>query len=155
MLSLVAGLIFTAASASTYAQSNVEKSTGPSATEKAVNYFDGTFGTTVLPTVVTTDKGIIILSAEIANRPVTSVFTKKGNLVYSLTRYPAASLAKDVIELVEKNYDTRGFYITHMEKVDQPGSSAVYLVHLKGADSFKTLRVSNDEIEEVENLQSA
>jgi hypothetical protein len=40
-----------------------------------------------------------------------------------------------------------------MDKVDQPGNESVYIVYLEGRNSFKTVRVVNDEVELVQDFQ--
>ena len=40
-----------------------------------------------------------------------------------------------------------------MDKVDQPGNESVYIVYMENCNSFKTLRVVNNEVELVQNFQ--
>lgn len=152
ILATTAALMLAITVTTSFAQSG-EIAKVPS-TEKAMNTFEDQFGQSVEPSVYNQANGRIILKASVDSRAVTSVFTKKGNWVYTIMRYPSQSLSKDVIELVQKDYDTRGFYITSMEKIDQPGHSTVYLVHLKGTGSIKTLRVSDSGIDEISRYQT-
>ncbi len=42
-----------------------------------------------------------------------------------------------------------------MEKVEQPGFNSVYIVHIEDCNSIKTLRVTSDEVELVQDFQKA
>lgn len=155
ILSIAAGLLLTAISSTSFAQTVQVNETSTKSSEKAFNAFDEQFGNSMTPASYISGNGGIILKGEIGNREVTSVFNKKGNWVYSITRYPSTSLEKNVIDIVERGYDTRGYYITSMEKVDQPGLETVFIVHLKGNDSYKTLRVVANDVEVVEDFEIA
>src|SRR3569833_2412587 len=70
----------------------------------------------------------------------TSAFNKAGKWVYTIHRYTSDNLPKNVFDIVRNTYDQ--FYISGMEKVDQPGASTVYLVHLEDKTSIKTVKVN-------------
>ena len=92
-----------------------------------------------------TGKGSIVVAGNI-----TSVFNQKGKFIYSISRYSADNLPKDIFDVVRKNYGQ--FYIAGMEKVEQRNSNDVYIVHLEDNTSIKTLRVSNGETELVQDF---
>lgn len=83
----------------------------------------------------TTDKGSIVVDGN-----KTSAFDQKGKWVYTIARYTSDNLPKNVFDVVRNSYDQ--FYISGMEKVEQPGTSTVYLVHLEDKTSIKTVKVN-------------
>jgi len=70
----------------------------------------------------------------------TTVFTQKGKFVYSIQRFTADNLPKNIFDIVKNDYDQ--YYISGMEKVDQRGYAPVYLVHLIGRKTIKTVKVN-------------
>jgi len=70
----------------------------------------------------------------------TSAFDQKGKWVYTIHRYTSDNLPKNVFDIVRNTYDQ--FYVAGMEKVEQPGTSTVYLVHLQDKTSIKTVKVN-------------
>jgi len=75
----------------------------------------------------------------------TTVFNQKGKFVYSIQRFTADALPKDILDIVKNSYDQ--YYISGMEKVDQRGLAPVYIVHLEGRTTIKTVRVSTSDNE--------
>ena len=55
--------------------------------------------------------------------------------------------------IVNSNYECNGSFISTMEKVDQPGNESLYVVYIEGRDSFKTVRVVNNDVELISNFQ--
>jgi len=118
--------------------------------EKVIKDFSAQFALT--PTVSSTGKGFIA-SSEVEGHQVSSAYTKRGNRVYTITRYPADNLAKNIIDIVKGSYDK--YYITSMEKIEQPGFNAVYMVHLTNSNSIKTVRVSDNGLELLEDFKKS
>ena len=79
-----------------------------------------------------------------------SAFDKKGKIIYSIQYYPAASLAKNIMDVVRNNYGN--CYISGMEKINQPGQDEVWVVHIENGNSMKTVRVFNGETELVNDF---
>jgi len=73
-----------------------------------------------------------------------SAFDKKGKIIYSIQYYPAASLAKNIMDVVRNNFGN--CYISGMEKINQPGQNEVWVVHMENTSSVKTVYVSNGEV---------
>jgi hypothetical protein len=73
-----------------------------------------------------------------------SAFNTKGKMIYSIQYYPAASLAKNIMDVVRNNFGN--CYISGMEKINQPGQNEVWVVHMENASSVKTVYVSNGEV---------
>ena len=70
--------------------------------------------------------------------------------MYSITLYAKDNLAKNVMDVVRDNYIN--YYISGMEKIDQPGTGSVFIVHIKNNNSYKTLRVVNNDVELVQDI---
>lgn len=83
-------------------------------------------------------------------KPVTTAFSQKGKWIYTITRYTANNADKNIVDMVESAYYK--YAITGIDKVEQPGFDAVYIVHLENASSLKNVRISNGEMEVVQDL---
>ncbi len=70
----------------------------------------------------------------------TTVLNQKGKWVYTIHRFTADNLPKDVLNIVKNDYDQ--YYVSGMEKVDQRGLSPYYIVHLEGVKTIKTVKVN-------------
>lgn len=133
-----------------YASGNTDtKPQVKSANEKAVKNFNKQFKNAADVNMYNTDNGIIIHSAALSNN-ITAAYDKKGNWIYSIERYPSESLAKNVLDIVKRSYDK--YYVSAMDKIVQPGSGITYVVYLENATSIKTLRITNDETELVQDF---
>src|SRR5678815_4571810 len=100
--------------------------------EKIVKDFNAQFALT--PTISVSGNGFIASSVADGHQ-VSSAYTKKGNRVYTITRYASDNLDKRIINIVKMNYDK--YFISSMEKIEQPGFDAVYIVHLSNSNSIK------------------
>ena len=78
-----------------------------------------------------------------------SAYDKKGNWVYTVARFNADNLPKDIFDIARKDY--ANYYVSGMEKVDRPGFETVYIVHLEDKTTLKTVRVSEGETELIED----
>ena len=153
ILSIALGLLLTAFGTSTYAADTTPVSgTKLTPDQRAVKQFNKQFNNSVSPVVYSTNGGIILQSVADGHK-VISGYDKKGNWVYTIKHYPSESLANDIIGIVNGNYNTHGYFISAMDKIDQPGDKSVYIVHMENNKTFKTLRVTNDEVELIEDFQ--
>ena len=154
-LSIALGVILTAVGSSTYAADKTPVNrTKLSPNEKAIKNFKKEFKDATTPVIYAGNDGFILKSIADGHN-VTSAYDKKGNWVYTIKLYPSENLAKDIIDVVKDGYDSKGYFITMMEKVDQPGDKSVYVVHMQNNNEYKTLRVSNNEVELVHEFQKA
>ena len=95
------------------------------------------------------EKGYTVRSV-VDEHEITTAYSKKGKLVYAITRYTSDNLDKNIIEKIKTAYNN--YTVTGIEKVEQPGFDVVYVVHLENETSLKTVRISNDEIELVQDF---
>jgi len=128
------------------ATKNTDKKLTPQ--EKVIKDFNAHYS--ILPTITILENGFMA-SSVIDGHKVSSAYNKKGNRIYSIVRYTAADLDKNIVDVVKKGYDK--YFITSMEKIQQPGFDDVYLVHLVNSTSIKTVRVSDDATELVQNFK--
>lgn len=95
------------------------------------------------------DKNYIVHSVVDGHKTV-AAYDKKGNLVYSIQYYTADNLAKNIMDIVSRRFDH--YYISGMEKINQPGQKEVFVVHMENAKSIKTVHVSDGEAELVNDF---
>ena len=151
ILSIALGLTMMAIGTTTYAtDKNPESGAKLTANEKVVKDFNNKFKSSVNPVIHSAKDGFIAKSL-VDGYEITSAYDKKGNWVYTIKHYPADNLASDIIYIVEGSFDN--YLITAMDKVDQPGNESVYIVYLENCNSFKTLRVVNNEVELTQDFQ--
>lgn len=151
ILSIAFGLAMILTTATVYAEN--KNSIFPPQ-EKAIKEFNKQFNNSILPVVYPSNGGFL-LKAAADGHTITSAYNKNGNWIYTIKQYSSESLLTNIIDVVQKGYNTHGYYITTMKKIDQPGNGSVYLVNMQSSTSYKTLRVSNNQVEEVEFLQKA
>ena len=86
----------------------------------------------------------------IDGRQSISAYNKKGKWVYTIQQYSLDNLDKNIIDRVRSVYYDYG--VTSIQKVDQPGMETVYVVHLENEKSIKLVRLTDDEMELVQDL---
>ena len=153
IVSFILGIVLMAFGTTTKAadkKSGADKKQDP--IEKVAKNFSEQFKAAVNPSIATLQNGFIVKS-EIDGRKITSAYNKKGNWVYTLEGYSINSLDKNIIETAMPHYPK--YFITAMEKVNEPYHASVYLVHIENADSFKTLRVNHGTVEVVQDISKA
>jgi hypothetical protein len=94
-------------------------------------------------------KGSIVHSV-VDGRATTTAFDKKGKWIYTIEKYSLDNLDKNIIDRVQSVYYNYG--VTGIEKIDQRGMNTVYVVHLENAKSIKLVRLTDDDIEVVQDL---
>jgi len=128
------------------ATSNSTKELAPQ--EKIIKDFTTEF--TLTPTITFTKDGYIA-SAVVDDHQVSAAYNKRGNKVYSIVRYTSDNLAKNIVDIVKTSYDK--YFITSIEKIEEPNLRPVFIVHLTNANSVKTVRVSEDGAELLQNFR--
>jgi len=96
-----------------------------------------------------TNKGYIVHSV-IEGRQAMSAYNKKGKWVYTIQQYSPDNLDKNIIDRVRSVYYDYG--VTGIQKVEQPGMDAVYVVRLENTKSIKLVRLTNDDMELVQDF---
>jgi len=86
----------------------------------------------------------------IDGRESTTAYNKKGHWLYTIQRYSTDNLDKNIIDKVRIVYDNYG--VTSIQKIEQPGMDAVYVVHLENTKSIKLVRLTRDDMELVQGF---
>jgi len=86
----------------------------------------------------------------IDGRESTTAYNKKGHWLYTIQRYSTDNLDKNIIDKVRSVYDNYG--VTSIQKIEQPGMDAVYVVHLENTKSIKLVRLTRDDMELVQDF---
>jgi lactam utilization protein B len=94
-------------------------------------------------------KGYVIHSV-IDGRKAMTAYDKKGKWVYTIQQYSIDNLDKNIVDRVRSVYYDYG--VTAIQKVEQPGMDAVYIVHIENTKSLKLIRLTRDEMEVVQDL---
>ena len=79
-----------------------------------------------------------------------TAYDKKGKWVYTIQQYSTDDLDKSLADRVRSVY--YDYDVTGIQKVEQPGMDVVYVVHLENEKSIKIVRLTNDEMETVQDL---
>ena len=94
-------------------------------------------------------KGTIVRSV-VDGRATTTAYDKKGKWIYTIEKYSLDNLDKNITDRVQSVYYNYG--VTSIEKVEQRGMNTVYVVHLENAKSIKLVRLTDDDMELVQDL---
>jgi hypothetical protein len=78
------------------------------------------------------------------------LYSEKGNWLFTLGAYGENKLPRDVRSLVRSTY--YDYTISYIDEVSAPGQSIVYLVQIRDARGMKVLRVSDGDMETVNEL---
>ncbi len=79
-------------------------------------------------------------------------YDKKGNRMHTLRFYSEEKLPFDVRDLVKRNYyDCHIYLVIEIDK----DNKTVYLVKMEDKNSWKMVRVADDELTEVENFRKS
>jgi predicted small secreted protein len=91
-----------------------------------------------------------VVRSVIDGRQAMSAYNKKGKWVYTIQQYSLDNLDKNIVDRVRSVY--YDFGVTSIQKVEQPGMDAVYVVHLENTKSIKLVRLTNDDMEVVHDF---
>src|SRR6266542_4912045 len=86
----------------------------------------------------------------IDGRQSISAYNKKGKWIYTIQQYSLDNLDKNIIDRVRSVYYEYG--VTSIQKIEQPGMETVYAVHLENTKSIKLIRLTNDDMESVQDF---
>jgi hypothetical protein len=100
-------------------------------------------------TSLKSEKGYVVRSV-VDGRQTMTAYNKKGNWVYTIQQYSLDNLDKNIIDRVRSVYNDYG--VTGIQKVEQPGMDVVYIVQLENVKSIKIVRLTDSEIELVQDF---
>ncbi|PWT70987.1 MAG: hypothetical protein C5B59_19070 [Bacteroidetes bacterium] len=79
-------------------------------------------------------------------------YDNKGNWKFTIAGYADEKLAGEIHSIVKSTY--YDYAITYVHEVDFPDGSKVYLVQVRDKDSYKIVRVSDGQLELVEDYKA-
>ena len=91
-----------------------------------------------------------VVHSVIDGRKAMTAYDKKGKWIYTIQQYSIDNLDKNIVDRVRSVYYDYG--VTGIQKVEQPGMDAVYIVHIENTKSLKLIRLTRDEMEVVQDL---
>jgi len=91
-----------------------------------------------------------VVHSVIDGRKAMTAYDKKGKWIYTIQQYSIDNLDKNIVDRVRSVYYDYG--VTGIQKVEQPGMDAVYIVHIENTKSLKLVRLTMDEMEVVQDL---
>lgn len=93
----------------------------------------------------------LLVKFEVPDIAYRVAYSSRGNWIYTIQTYYEKKLARDVRAIVKSTY--YDFSITQVEEIDHvDGAGKVYIVHLKDDNCWKTVRLCNGEMDEMETL---
>jgi hypothetical protein len=96
-----------------------------------------------------TSNGYVVRSV-VDGRQAMTAYDKRGKWVYTIQQYSMDNLDKNIIDRVRSVYYDYG--VTGIQKVEQPGMDAVYVVRLENTKSLKVVRLTSDDMELVQDF---
>lgn len=91
-----------------------------------------------------------VVHSVIDGRKSVSAYNKKGKWIYTIQQYSMDNLDKNIVDKVRSVYYDYG--VTGIQKVEQPAMAPVYIVHLENTKSIKLVRLTDNEMELVQDL---
>jgi hypothetical protein len=91
-----------------------------------------------------------VVHSVIDGRQAMTAYDKKGKWVYTVQQYNRNNLDENIVDRVRSVYYQ--YDVTSIQKVEQPGMDAVYVVRLENAKSIKVIRLTSDDMEVVQDL---
>jgi hypothetical protein len=81
-----------------------------------------------------------------------ALFSKKGKLIYHISYGYEKNLPPEISAMVKEAYSD--YNVTRAIKVDEAGRT-IWVVNIETASIIKLLRIEDDEMEEVQNMQKS
>ncbi|CAN5245557.1 hypothetical protein BH11BAC6_BH11BAC6_15690 [soil metagenome] len=115
--------------------------------ERALKGFKKSYKSAANASWYKTDDGAYIASFTEGNVKTAVTYDNKGRWLYSIKRYFESDLPKDVRNRIKSVY--YDFSITCVDEVSI-NNEIIYCVHLEDATSFKMIRVTDDDMQEIQ-----
>jgi len=95
--------------------------------------------------------GSLLVKFDLPGRAFRVIYDVRGSWIYSIQTYHEKQMLRDVRAIVKSTY--YDYSITQVEEINHvEGAGIVYIVHLADDTSYKTVRVCNGEMDELETL---
>ena len=97
------------------------------------------------------ENGFVVKYTDKNNSRCRTVYNSRGEFSYTVRQYNESNMLRDVRALVKSQY--YDYTITLVEEIEQQSKPLVYIVHLEDATTLKNIRVSERDIEVVEEYK--
>ena len=97
------------------------------------------------------ETGFVVKYTDKNNSHCRSVYNNRGQFVYTIKQYFESNMPRDVRGMVKSQY--YDYTITLVEEITEPLKPLVYVVHLEDAGTLKNLRISEREMEVLEEYK--
>jgi hypothetical protein len=99
------------------------------------------------------ENGFVVKYTDKNNSHCRTVYNSRGEFAYTVRQYFESNMLRDVRALVKSQY--YDYTITLVEEIEQPLKPLVYVVHMEDATTLKNVRVSEREMEVIEEYIKA
>jgi hypothetical protein len=100
---------------------------------------------------MTVETGFVVKFTDKNNSHCRSVYNSRGQFVYTVKQYHENNLPRDVRGMIKSQY--YDYTITLVEEITERLKPLVYVVHLEDANTLKNIRVSEREMEVLEEYR--
>jgi hypothetical protein len=97
------------------------------------------------------ETGFVVKYTDKNNSHCRSVYNSRGQFSYTIKQYHENIMPRDVRAMVKSQY--YDYTITIVEEITEPLKPLVYVVHLEDANTLKNIRISEREMEVMEEYQ--
>ena len=94
-----------------------------------------------------------VVHSVVDGRNTMTAYDKRGKWIYTIQQYNIDNLDKNIVDRVRSVYYDYG--VTSIQEVEQPGMATVYVVHIENKKSIKLIRLTDDDLELVQDLQKS
>lgn len=99
------------------------------------------------------ENGFVVKYTDKNNSHCRTVYNSRGDFSYTIKQYFESNLLREVRAMIKSQY--YDYKITLVEEIVQTFKPLVYVVHMEDATSLKNIRVSDREIEVIEEYIKA
>jgi hypothetical protein len=99
------------------------------------------------------ENGFVVKYTDKNNSHCRTVYNSRGDFSYTIKQYFESNLLRDVRAMIKSQY--YDYKITLVEEIVQTLKPLVYVVHMEDAATLKNIRVSDREIEVIEEYKKA
>jgi hypothetical protein len=99
------------------------------------------------------DNGYVVKYTDKNNSHCRTVYNSRGDFSYTIKQYFESNLLRDVRAMIKSQY--YDYKITLVEEIVQTLKPLVYVVHMEDATTLKNIRVSDREMEVIEEYKKA
>lgn len=99
------------------------------------------------------ENGFVVKYTDKRNSRCRTVYNSRGEFSYTIRQYYERSMLREVRAMVKSQY--YDYTITMVEEIEQPLKPVVYVVHMEDATTLKNIRVSERDMEVIEEYTKA